>query len=56
MNVYDVVCDLRPRTFGYVALGMLLWVVLFWVVLFILMPGLLLYSTGSGVNRVFVWI
>ena len=35
---------IRPRTFGYVAMGS--------VVLFILRSRLLLYSAGSGVNRV----
>ena len=34
----------RPRTFGYVVMGS--------VVLFILISRLLLYSAGSGVNRV----
>ena len=34
----------RPRTFGYVAMGSAL--------LFIFRSRLLLYSTGSGVNRV----
>ena len=34
----------RPRTFGCVAMGS--------AVLFILRSGLLLYSAGSGVNRV----
>ena len=34
----------RPRTFGCVAMGS--------TVLFILRSRLLLYSTGSGVNRV----
>ena len=34
----------RPRTFGCVSIGS--------PVLFILMPKLLLYSAGSGVNRV----
>ena len=36
--------NVRPRTFGYVAMGS--------AVLFILMSRLLLYSAGSGVNRV----
>ena len=36
----------RPRTFGYVAMGS--------AVLFILRSRLLLYSAGSGVNRVHV--
>ena len=43
--------NVRPRTFGCVAMGS--------VVLFILRSGLLLYSTWSGVNkhaRCFVWI
>ena len=36
----------RPRTFGCVAMGS--------AVLFILRPRLLLYSAGSGVNRVHI--
>ena len=47
MNVCAV-CEfkVRPRTFGYVAMGS--------AVLFILRSRLLLYSAGSGVNRVHV--
>ena len=37
-------CKVRPRTFGCVAMGS--------AVLFILRSRLLLYSAGSGVNRV----
>ena len=37
-------CMVRPRTFGYIAMGS--------EVLFILRSRLLVYSTGSGVNRV----
>ena len=53
MNVCAV-CEfgsqLRPRTFGCVAMGR--------VVLFILRSRLLLCSVGSGVNRVYIfsWI
>ena len=39
-----VCCKVRPRTFGCVAMGS--------AVLFILRARLLLYSAGSGVNRV----
>ena len=38
------VSKVRPRTFGYVAMGS--------AVLFILRSRLLLYSAGSGVNKV----
>ena len=37
-------CKVRPRTFGYIAMGS--------AGLFILRSKLLLYSAGSGVNRV----
>ena len=37
-------CNVRPRTFGCVAMGS--------VLLFIVRSGLLVYSAGSGVNRV----
>ena len=43
MNVCDV-CEVKSRTFGCVAMGS--------AVLFILRFSLLLYSSGSGVNRV----
>ena len=46
------VCKVRPRTFGCVAMGSAL--------LFIVRSRLLVYSAGSGVNRLsascFVWI
>ena len=41
--VYEFGSKVRPRTFGCVAMGS--------VVLFIFMSRLLLYSAGSGVNR-----
>ena len=44
-----LVSNVRPRTFGYVAMGS--------VVLFTLRSRLLLYSAGSGVDIVqVVWI
>ena len=38
----------RPRTFGCISMGS--------AVLFILISRLLVYSAGSGMNRVSVWI